>query len=63
MNELCYIACVLHVAVRMSMGIVEHWMFGESWVAINDLQLSIPRLHGHALHFLISSLIVIYPIL
>ena len=46
--------CVSCKCVNASIGNVEHWMCGESWLAIKDLQPTIPSSKaGHLVCFLI----------
>ena len=37
---ICVLVYLLHVSVNASIGNVEHWMCGESWLATKDLKPS-----------------------
>ena len=48
MGDLCPCVSLTCKCVNASIGNVEHWMCGESWLAIKDLQPTIPSSHGWA---------------
>ena len=53
--------CVSY-SVNASIGNVEHWMCGESWLATKDLQPTIPSSQGWAssVHFNFHLLLLLY---
>ena len=53
-GDLCPCVSLTCKCVNASIGNVEHWMCGESWLAIKDLQPTIPSSQaGHPVCFLI----------
>ena len=48
MGGLCPCVSLTCKCVNASIGNVEHWMCGESWLAIKDLQPTIPSSQGWA---------------
>ena len=48
MGDLCPCVFLTCKCVNASIGNVEHWMCGESWLAIKDLQPTIPSSQGWA---------------
>ena len=48
MGDLCPCVSLTCKCVNASIGNVEHWMCGESWLAIKDLQPTIPSSQGWA---------------
>ena len=48
MGDLCPCVSLTCKCVNGSIGNVEHWMCGESWLAIKDLQPTIPSSQGWA---------------
>ena len=47
-GDLCPCVSLTCKCVNASIGNVEHWMCGESWLATKDLQPTIPSSHGWA---------------
>ena len=48
MSDLCPCVSLTCKCVNASIGNVEHWMCGESWLATNDLKPTIPSSQGWA---------------
>ena len=55
--SLCVSTCKY---VNASIGNVEHWMCGESWLALKDLKPTIPSSQGWAssVHFIVNSILI-----
>ena len=62
MGDLCPCVSLTCKCVNASIGNVEHWMCGESWLAIKDLQPTIPSSQGWAssAHFNFHLLLLLY---
>ena len=62
MGDLCPCVSLTCKCVNASIGIVEHWMCGESWLAIKDLKPTIPSSQGWAssVHFNFHLLLLLY---
>ena len=62
MGDLCPCVSLTCKCVNASIGNVEHWMCGESWLAIKDLQPTIPSSQGWASSLLLNFrlLLVLY---
>ena len=58
MGDLCPCVSLTCKSVNASIGNVEHWMCGESWLAIKGLKPTIPSSQGwvSSVHFFIVTL-------
>ena len=61
-SDLCPCVSLTCKCVHASIGNVEHWVCGESWLAIKDLKPTIPTSQGWAsrVHFNFHLLLLLY---
>ena len=61
-GDLCPCVSLTCKCVNATIGNVEHWMCGESWLAIKDLQPTISSSQGWAssVHFNFHLLLLLY---
>ena len=59
MGDLCPCVSLTCKCVNASIGNVEHWMCGESWLAIKDLKPAIPG-WASSVHFNFHLLLLLY---